>query len=1056
MPRAADQSLAFIPFIPGQREDIKQLAPPGTLVTASNVRYDLDRISGRPGSIAVPPTVQGTVHPIVGGQSIGLIARVGDTNVMGVDGKLYARDEVANIFDMAGAYSTTLPLRQRNSLPAGPQVDLGGTRAATAVSSDGYLLGAGVVTNIGPYYFLESPSGARVAFGQLSAGGTKVAACAQGTTLILVVQNGANLDLYSFAIASGVVTCTRTLAWRALASGAHYWDLSGYDSSSWMLVSQTGAAQVTLQANNGATSINTTTFACTGICPLSVWGDAANTRVWVGIYDDVAVTGGVKWRAYTWSGSAFAAFTNGTLYSAANIYGPPLFGVGPSGYSALFVVQISQRGTSPFLRGLTFGHMSIAGALSYGPFDMYHASPISKPDNKGRVWCITGNESTNWHTQRVVMLRVPAPGGPFLSYPTIELACEEQVAPLQTTHLPSRAYDYFHATAIGSDRHYFTAPNVLSQGPGSNEFVAQQVLEYAPAEMRPHRQAQEFGLFTTISGQPMAAFGLGTGAIQNGASVSDPQAAGTYEVGFAYRPAVLTATQAAGGNLTALGVYSWVFVFEWSDPLGQRHRSAPSAPYTLTLTGGNQQVNFTITSLDWHQASNGSAWFPPAIVAYRTENGGTTYYRESFPGTVAGSSPSAFSLTGSVAYNSGSNAAHADASVRATEVLYTDGGVIENAMPPAAQFACRTDERLALGGQLDQRIITVSKIIVPGEPVQFTQSAAFDIPLPEPCTGLAYQDGAIVAFAKNAIYVITGDGPNDQGVGSFSPPRAISRDVGCIDYRSIVETAKGIFFQSERGIELLPRGFGVPDFIGMPLQASTALNPYCLGAAEFADTGGRWVQFLMSTTKYIGSGTSQQALVFVWDTELSCWSIDRYQSTRPLQAMGIWSAEGSARVAGPVFGYASLSSSVSCAYWSQRTAPAFDVGTGGNELILFFLRTAEIRPWGGCGWGSVSDLTLLYTVTWGSVAPAFIWSFFGDDAATQNGVVSWVPSIVSAQSRYIQLCPLESKMSSFHVTLSASHNQPSADGLGVIQWHGFQLNSEAMGARRTTTDERVQ
>ncbi len=84
---------------------------------------------------------------------------------------------------------------------------------------------------------------------------------------------------------------------------------------------------------------------------------------------------------------------------------------------------------------------------------------------------------------------------------------------------------------------------------------------------------------------------------------------------------------------------------------------------------------------------------------------------------------------------------------------------------PAAASSLSLKTAFGFAGLWQQNIIQSSKIIVPGEPVQFSDLPSFQVPLPVAgaCTGIAAQDGTLVAFTATAIYSVQGLGPNDQG-----------------------------------------------------------------------------------------------------------------------------------------------------------------------------------------------------------------------------------------------------------------------------------------------------
>jgi hypothetical protein len=289
----------------------------------------------------------------------------------------------------------------------------------------------------------------------------------------------------------------------------------------------------------------------------------------------------------------------------------------------------------------------------------------------------------------------------------------------------------------------------------------------------------------------------------------------------------------------------------------------------------------------------------------------------------------------------------------------------------------------------------------------------------------------LVAFSRRAIYAITGDGPNDQGVGQFSPPRAICKDLGCVDYRSIVQTAAGIFFQSERGLFLIPRGLGAPQFVSMPVEVTQQGYPYCLGALFTADTDMQLLRFVMSTSQYLASSGSQIVLTF--DPELNAWAKDTY--AQKIQAVGVWDAEpalNNTRAA--VFALADLSSSATCGY--RESVAITDMSNTTPEAYTALVSTTQLRPFGMCGWGKVDAVLLLTSELSGAPALTYV---LGQDGSTTE-TLNWVGATTNTgQEAYYEARPAKTACTSLTVTLSCTS--------GRVSWHGIQLSLQPLGER---------
>lgn len=268
------------------------------------------------------------------------------------------------------------------------------------------------------------------------------------------------------------------------------------------------------------------------------------------------------------------------------------------------------------------------------------------------------------------------------------------------------------------------------------------------------------------------------------------------EYGFYTYPEQPILTGGAGGNLTLLGTYQYVLVWFWVDAQGQRHRSAPSLPATVTLAGANRSVTVEVTFLGMtNKGSTDPVTNAPdysyGYEIYRTETLGTVFYRVSSFG--AGSvGTSAFGVLDTTS----------DADLIQGEVLYTTGGVVESVQPPPTSSVAQFSNRCFA---LTQDGIYFTTNRVPGFPLRFSDSFVIEV---EDRGGPAKALGAIgdklIIFKPDSIYYTYGEGPNETGAGgSFAEPTILSYDIGCSNPRAIGETSIGLFFVSKKGIYLI-------------------------------------------------------------------------------------------------------------------------------------------------------------------------------------------------------------------------------------------------------------
>lgn len=310
------------------------------------------------------------------------------------------------------------------------------------------------------------------------------------------------------------------------------------------------------------------------------------------------------------------------------------------------------------------------------------------------------------------------------------------------------------------------------------------------------------------------------------------------EIGMPHGPTVIDAAPDVTGSMTPSGTYFYVFLLEYYDGRGQRHLSYPSSPISVTLGVGDGQVNFevlvpSVWGFPNTSSDNGviGAQRARSVVlrAYRTSNNGTVFRYS--PDSVASNGVSAGPLASraQVQYQD----VNSDADIAANEAVYVQvGNALSNYRAPPCRFGCEHEGRLIVAGGWDPSEYIASKTIFVGEGIQFTESASFRDVCPEPITGTASLDGSLILFAQRAIYVVSGDGPTDDGAGGFPKPRRLPGRIGCVDWRSVITTEAGVYFRAADGIYMLPRGLAAPQFVGAPIKGKLRLYPETLGAAN--------------------------------------------------------------------------------------------------------------------------------------------------------------------------------------------------------------------------------
>lgn len=329
-----------------------------------------------------------------------------------------------------------------------------------------------------------------------------------------------------------------------------------------------------------------------------------------------------------------------------------------------------------------------------------------------------------------------------------------------------------------------------------------------------------------------------------------------YEGGFVQAP-VVEAIASGAGALTPNSLYYYSAVYESIDANGLIERSAPSLPFEADTSAGQTEWTLAISVLSLGMRT-------VRAKVYRQKTGGVPQLITSVDASPASN------VNRYVEFVDG----YADTFVDQNETLYTAiGQELPASQYPACSFAVVGGNRLWCGGGFNSNVLHASKQFSPRIGPEFADDDAFRVTLPAACTGLAWCDN-LVAFTQEGIYYVAGDGPDGAGVGAFAPAQRLPYNVGCIDWRSVVATEIGVFFQSARGLYLLPRGFGQPVAMDQVLDTLTTYPIITSARADFSSAGGadnseQVVQWTAVTDESATSG-----VVITYDLDYKVFYID--------------------------------------------------------------------------------------------------------------------------------------------------------------------------------------
>lgn len=262
-----------------------------------------------------------------------------------------------------------------------------------------------------------------------------------------------------------------------------------------------------------------------------------------------------------------------------------------------------------------------------------------------------------------------------------------------------------------------------------------------------------------------------------------------------------------GAGALSAGQYQYQFLYSWTDKFGQIQYSAPSPSLTVTVAV-NAAVRFYIPTIRL-TAKEGVV-----VKVYRTQVNGIVFQEVT-------SELAPLLNDKNVNYVIFTDVA-ADVQIAGNQTIYTTGGILPNTSPPSCSMISIYNDRVIIGGLEDPNLLWYSKNKVNNSnfntiPVEFSASLTIAVNQEGgPITAIALMDQNLIIFKRSAIFIMSGEGPNDLGTGNnFQDPQLITRNVGCTNPNSLVLTGQGMMFQTpDKGIWLLDRSLGPPQYAG--------------------------------------------------------------------------------------------------------------------------------------------------------------------------------------------------------------------------------------------------
>lgn len=291
------------------------------------------------------------------------------------------------------------------------------------------------------------------------------------------------------------------------------------------------------------------------------------------------------------------------------------------------------------------------------------------------------------------------------------------------------------------------------------------------------------------------------------------------EQGFNLYPDNVEVTTATSGGHIEDQTNFYQTIYQYTDNQGNLIQSAPSLNSPLTgiaTTGGGTStntINVPTLRLTYKNLVK--------IVLFRWSTLQQTYYQ-----VTSVSAPTLNSLTtDSVTITD----TLSNASIVGNSILYTTGGVVEDIGAPSTLVMTLFKSRLFLVDSEDRNLLWYSKQVIEGTPVEFSDLFTLYVAPTISAQGstgdlaaLSAMDDKLILFKKDAIYYLTGIGPDNTGANNdFTDPVFITSTVGSENQNSIVFIPNGLMFESDKGIWLLGRDLSTT-YIGAPVEDITS------------------------------------------------------------------------------------------------------------------------------------------------------------------------------------------------------------------------------------------
>lgn len=317
------------------------------------------------------------------------------------------------------------------------------------------------------------------------------------------------------------------------------------------------------------------------------------------------------------------------------------------------------------------------------------------------------------------------------------------------------------------------------------------------------------------------------------------------EVGWQTDPTKLTLTAfGVGTGALSAGSYQYTHCFVYKDDEGRVWRSGPGLVRSVTV------VNTGSVTIDrknpfWHShvsgtlKSGGVSW----VEIYRTVANGTVFFRLPFSPVNED-----LGITATADVTSHDDII-ADADLILNPQLYASSGELFNESPPPCIGAVVQGDRIVVIDAEKPTSVAASKEFQPGQGTGWHADLKVEVEGDGPNTALALIEGRIIVFKRQAIYMLSGDWPDANGIGSLPLVQKIATGWGTVEPESVCQVTDGVWFKDpakglcfiSRGLEITQPGKAVQLYDGNDIVAATIVEQF--EQVRFLTASGNSPQF---------------------------------------------------------------------------------------------------------------------------------------------------------------------------------------------------------------------